>query len=210
MTRRVHVLLFDGYADWEPSYALAELRRWGHHPVTTVGFGTSAITSMGGLRVVPDRSLEDVRGDDVHLLIMPGGDLWEQADAYPRATLEAKLVEVTAAGRPVAAICAATAALARAGMLDDRRHTSNAPEYLRELVPSYAGAARYEPAPAVRDRGVITASGLAPVDFAREIFAELELFSPADLALWYRMFRHGVMPANVASRAHRDDSPSRP
>ncbi len=210
MNHQVHVLLFDGFADWEPSYALAELRRWGRHSVTTIGFGTSPITSMGGLRVVPDRSLESVRADEVHIFIMPGGDLWEQADMYPRAALEATLAEVIAAGRPVAAICAATLALARAGVLDERRHTSNAPEYLNDLVPSYAGAARYDPALAVRDRGIITASGLGPVDFAREIFAELELFSAADLELWYGMFRHGVIPASVAAKVQSRDSAPKP
>jgi hypothetical protein len=46
----------------------------------------------------------------------------------------------------------------------------------------------------VRDRHVITASGLAPVDFAREIFAELQIFSASDSALWYAMFKEGRLP----------------
>jgi hypothetical protein len=50
---------------------------------------------------------------------------------------------------------------------------------------------------AVRDRGIITASGLGAVDFAREIFAELELFSAADAALWFDMFKHGKLPAEA-------------
>ena len=35
--------------------------------------------------------------------------------------------------------------------------------------------ARYVDAPAVRDRGLITASGLGDVEFAREIFDELQV-----------------------------------
>jgi hypothetical protein len=46
----------------------------------------------------------------------------------------------------------------------------------------------------VRDRHVITASGLAPVDFAREIFAEMEIFNARDEALWYTMFKDGRLP----------------
>ena len=201
MDRSIHVLLFDGFADWEASHALAELRRRGRHPVTTIGFGTAPVTSMGGLRVVPQQSLDAVRADAVHVFIIPGGDLWERADAYPRQQLEAVLSGVLAARRPIAAICGATLALARAGMLDERRHTSNGASYLSEHVPSYRGGPYYDPTLAVRDRGVITASGLGAVDFAREIFAELGLFSEADLALWYTMFKHGVLPETTAAEA---------
>jgi putative intracellular protease/amidase len=197
MTNRVYVLVFDGFADWEPAHALAELRRWGRLEVVSAGFTGEEVTSMGGLHVRPDRALADVRADDVRLLILPGGDMWEREGAYPRPELEALIGQVLAAERPVAAICGATVALARAGLLDDRRHTSNAPGYLGEMAPTYRGAAFYEPSLAVRDRGVITASGLGAVDFARAIFAELGVFSAADEALWYDMFKHGRMPAGV-------------
>jgi putative intracellular protease/amidase len=195
MADQVHVLVFDGFADWEPSYALAELRRSGHHEVATVGFDGRPVTSMGGLRVLPDRTLRDVRGDEVKILIAPGGDLWEREDAYPRADVDALLARVVAAGRPIAAICGATIALARAGLLDDRRHTSNGSTYLSDTVPEYRGAPLYDTALAVRERGVITASGLGAVEFAREIFAELGVFDAADAALWFEMFKHGKIPA---------------
>jgi putative intracellular protease/amidase len=193
MANRVYVLVFDGFADWEPAYALAELRRSGRLEVISVGFTGGEVTSMGGLHVRPDRGLADVRADDVRLLILPGGDMWEREGAYPRAELEMLIGQLLAAERPVAAICGATVALARAGLLDDRRHTSNAPGYLGEMAPT----AFYEPGLVVRDRRVITASGLGAVDFARAIFAELGVFSPADEALWYEMFKHGRMPAGV-------------
>jgi putative intracellular protease/amidase len=211
MATRVHVFVFDGFADWEPAYALAELRRWGHHEVVAVGFGADAVRSMGGLRVLPDQVLSDVRAEDVRLLILPGGDLWEREDAYPRTALERLLAEVESAGRPIAAICGATIAVARAGLLDERRHTSNAPDYLAVAAPSYQGAARYEPALAVRDRGVITASGLGPIEFAREVFAELGVFSAANESLWFEMFKHGRLPGGAAARRTRegrDDAPS--
>jgi putative intracellular protease/amidase len=197
MSNRVHVLVFDGFADWEPSFALAELRRSGGHEVVTIGFTTDDATSMGGLRVRPDKPLAEVRAEDVRLLILPGGDMWEREDAYPRAPLERLVGELLAGGKPVAAICGATVAMARAGLLDDRRHTSNMPSYLAEQVPTYRGAANYEPGLAVYDRGLITASGLGPVEFARAIFNELGVFSESDCALWFDMFKHGKLPAGV-------------
>jgi putative intracellular protease/amidase len=195
MPAQVHILVFDGYADWEPAHALAELRRWGHHEVVAVGFRVQPITSMGGLRVLPVRAITDVQGDDVSVLIIPGGDAWEREDAYPRADFEQLVARVLAAKRPIAAICAGTVALARTGLLDEHRHTSNASNYLAEMAPTYRGAALYEPTLAVRDRGIITASGPGAVDFAREIFAELGLFSTADAMLWFDMFKHGKLPA---------------
>lgn len=191
--RSIHVLIFDGFADWEPAHALAELRRWGKRTVTTVGFTAAPVVSMGGLTVQPDVALEAVETDDVELLLLPGGDIWEGPE-YPRAVLDRLITRLVAAETPVAAICAATLALGRAGILDERRHTSNMRNYLPTHVPAYAGASYYVDLPAVRDRHVITASGLAPVDFAREVFAELQIFNAADEALWYAMFKAGRVP----------------
>ncbi len=87
MDRAIHVVAFDGYADWEPALALAELRRSAGAQVVTVGFSREPITSMGGLRVQIDRALDDVRSDEVGLLILPGGDCWEQG-RYPVAAIE--------------------------------------------------------------------------------------------------------------------------
>jgi putative intracellular protease/amidase len=192
VARAVHVLVFEGFADWEPSYALAELRRWGKRTVVVVGFDDNPVTSMGGLRVTPERALADVRPADVELLVLPGGDFWE--GEYPRAALEKLMLGLIATGTPVAAICAATLAVARAGLLEDRRHTSNTPTYLSEQVPQYRGAAGFDSALAVNDRGVITASGLGAVDFARAIFRELRVFSASDEQLWFDMFKHGQLP----------------
>ena len=191
--RSIHIVVFDGFADWEPAHALAELRRWGKRTVRSIGFSSAPVVSMGGLTVVPDVVLDAVTAEEIELLLLPGGDLWEHG-SYPRATLEALLARLVDAERPIAAICAGTLALGRAGLLDDRQHTSNGRDYLSTQVPEYAGASHYIEAAALRDAHVITATGLAPVDFAREIFAELQIFTAADEALWYRMFKHGRLP----------------
>jgi putative intracellular protease/amidase len=194
--RSIHIVVFDGFADWEPAHALAELRRRGKRTVRSIGFSAAPVVSMGGLTVVPDVVLDAVTADDVELLLLPGGDMWEHG-AYPRATLEVLLTRLVDAARPVAAICAATLALGRAGVLDDRQHTSNGRDYLSTRIPGYAGASRYIEAAAVRDKHVITATGLAPVDFAREVFAELQVFNAADEALWYTMFKQGRLPGGA-------------
>ena len=191
--RAIHVVIFDGFADWEPAHALAELRRWGKRTVRTAGFTGAPVVSMGGLRVMPDLELASIRPEDVELLILPGGDLWQSSD-YPRATLESLIAALLAAETPIAAICAGTLALARAHALDDRRHTSNMRSYLPAYATEYSGGAHYVESAAVTDRHVITASGLAAVDFARAIFAELGIFTAKNEALWFDMFKHGKLP----------------
>jgi putative intracellular protease/amidase len=189
------VLVFEGFADWEPAHALAELRRSGKRSVVAVGFDLEPVTSMGGLRVVPDRALNVIQPSEIEILILPGGDFWESS--YPQDELNRALNDLVAAGVPIAAICAGTLAVARAGLLNDRRHTSNMPGYIAEQSPDYSGSSLYEAVPAVNDNGVITASGLAPVEFAREIFKQLTIFTAADEELWFDMFKHGRLPQSA-------------
>jgi putative intracellular protease/amidase len=191
--RAIHVVVFNGFADWEAAHALAEVRRWGKRVVRSVGFNIEPIVSMGGLRIAPDMGLSAVQPGDVELLLIPGGDLWERG-AYPRQELERLIETLVLAHTPVAAICAGTLVLGRAGVLDDRRHTSNMRNYLSAHAAEYRGAAHYVDTLAVRDRHVITGSGLGAVDFAREIFAELGIFSAANEATWFEMFKHGRIP----------------
>jgi len=189
--KRVFILVFDGFADWEPAYALAELRRTGKYEVTAAGYTADPVTSMGGLRVLPDCVLGDVRPEEVALFILPGGDAWE--GDYPAASLEPLLRDLESKEIPIAAICGATLAVARAGLLDGRQHTSTDRASLEKMVTGYAGADHYVEALAVEDRGVITASGLGAVEFACEIFALLQVFSESDLRLWFDLFKHGDM-----------------
>lgn len=181
------LFVFDGFADWEAAYAIAELRRSGGHAVRTLGLSGEPVVSMGGLTVLPDEDVADVDPESVRLLILPGGDHWEQAPLDP--ALHDFLAALFKARTPVAAICGATVALARAGFLAGRRHTSNGRDYLQEQAPGYAGAEHYVEALAVREKGLITASGLGALEFAREIFEEMGVFSAGERAEWFALFK---------------------
>jgi putative intracellular protease/amidase len=190
--KTIHLLVVDGFADWEPAHALAELRRAGGYQVETVAFDGAPVQSMGGINVVPSKRVIDVDPNTVAAFILPGGDRWQEAPIEPEL---AKLVTtLDERGVPIAAICGATVAVARMGMVRGRRHTSNGLPYLRKYAPNYADAEHYVDAPAVRDRGLITASGLASVEFARELFEELDVMPAKTRALWATVFRTGKMP----------------
>lgn len=190
--KAVYLLVVDGFADWEPAHAVAELRRSGQYLVKSVGLTLEPVESMGGLRVLPSMTVTDVDPADVAVFILPGGDRWENSAVEPEL---AQLIErLDALGVPLAAICGATVAIARLGLLRGRRHTSNGLEYLQSQHAGYTEAADYVDAPAVRDRGLITASGLGDVEFARELFEELNVLSAADRAVWAEMFRSARLP----------------
>ncbi|NML15892.1 type 1 glutamine amidotransferase family protein [Azohydromonas caseinilytica] len=192
--RTVHLYVFDGFADWEAAFAVAGIhnpqfqREPGRWQVKTVGAGRHAVPrSMGGVSVMPDLGLDDLQPEHSAMLILPGGVGW--ADDVSHHGAIAKAGQFLRRGVPVAAICGATAALARAGWLESRPHTSNALAYLKGT--GYGGADFYQDEPAVRDHGLITAGGMAPIEFAREIFAELGLYEDEALQAWVQLYKTG-------------------
>lgn len=189
----VYLYLTDTLADWECGHAIAHITKpdWqrepGRYVVRTVGVTLEPVTTVAGLRIVPDVTFADVDPAASAMLILPGADTWDRTEHHADALRAAQ--EFLAAGTPVAAICGATMGLALAGLLDDRAHTSNAAEFLASS--GYAGGAHYREEPAVTDRGLITASSIWPVDFAAHIFAELDLYSAEVLAAWHGLFTTG-------------------
>jgi putative intracellular protease/amidase len=190
--KAVYLLVVEGFADWEPAHAVAELRRHGHYRVESVGLTSAAVRSMGGLTVLPSKTVSEVNPSDVAVFILPGGDRWE--NARPEPELEQLLKQLDACNVPIAAICGATLAISRIGLLRGRRHTSNGLDYLRAHVAGYSDSDNYVNAPAVRDRKLITASGLGDVEFARELFEELEVLSTQERSFWAQVFRSGKLP----------------
>lgn len=190
----VHLYVFDGFADWEAAFAVAGIhnpqfqREPGRWQVKTVGPGRHAVPrSMGGVSVLPDMAVEDLRPDASAMLILPGGIGWAD-DASHHAAI-GKAGEFLRRGVPVAAICGATAALARAGWLESRPHTSNALSYLKGT--GYGGAESYRDEAVVRDGPLITAGGMAPIEFAREIFALLGIYEAEALQAWEQLYKTG-------------------
>jgi putative intracellular protease/amidase len=180
----------DTMADWEYGYLTSGIT-WadeaapGRYRLRVLGDGSAEVTTKGRLHVRTDGSVDEVDEAEVALLVLPGADTWDEGHDQVLALARSLLNRDT----PVAAICGATLGLARAGLLDDRAHTSNAPEFLASS--GYGGAAHYREERAVDDRGVITAGATAPVDFAAAIFRRLELFPPAMIDAWYGLYTTG-------------------
>lgn len=187
----VHLYVLNTMADWEWGYLTSELNSGRFFkdpanpmPVRTVGATLEPVRTIGGVQIVPELTVDQISPAESGLLLLPGGDTWLEPAQRP---ILAKAKEFLAAGVPVAAICGATMGLASAGILDDRPHTSNDLYPLQQFVPTYRGEQHYVNAPAVTDGDLITATGVAPLQFAREVLARLDVMSPAALEAWYQL-----------------------
>jgi len=190
-TKDVHLLVLDTLADWEPGFAIAHLNQPApgmpsQYRVRTVGLSSELVLSKGGLRILPELTVAELSTDKSALLLLPGADIWAEPRTDPALEKAKAFVQ---AGIPVAAICGGTLGLARAGLLDNRRHTSNAPEFLAST--GYAGASHYVTEPVVEDDGVITAPATASLEFAKHLLEKLHVYSRPALDAWYALFRTG-------------------
>jgi putative intracellular protease/amidase len=190
-TKNVHLVVLDTMADWEPGFAIAHINQpapglASRYRVRTVGLSREPVLTKGALRILPDLTVDELSPADSALLILPGADIWAHEKTDPVLDKARTFVK---AGVPIAAICGATLGLARAGLLDRRRHTSNAPEFLAST--GYAGANNYVSQPVVEDDGVITAPATAPLEFAKHLLEKLQVFSSPALDAWYVLYQTG-------------------
>jgi len=168
---RLAIVLIDQFADWEPALLAAGARSELGDEVRWLSPGGHAVRSMGGLSARVDGDVEDFEPAHAEAIVFIGSPLW-QTDESPVLTPVIRLADK--AGLIVGGICGATLALGRAGLLDERPHTSNGLAYLQQHAAGYRGAAHYRDVPqAVSDGRVITASGLAPATFSAEVLKAL-------------------------------------
>jgi putative intracellular protease/amidase len=192
--RTAHLAVYDGLAEMEVGHLLAELHT-GRFTGTSfelvaVAESLEPIRSMGGVRIVPDALLADLEPADSQLLVMPGAEMWDAGGGEPFAAAAARFLD---AGVPVAAMCGATAGLARAGLLDERKHTSASAEYL--AMTGYAGGEHYVDERAVADGDLITAGPQSPVQFACATMERLGLANQRTLEAYEALFDRGDQAA---------------
>lgn len=190
-TKKTYLYVFDTMSDWEYGYLIAELnsgrffkKELAPLKVITVGANREMVTTMGGLSIIPDISLDECTLKSKDLLILPGGTTWREDVHQP--ILE-RIGQALKLGTIVAAICGATEALANMGYLDTRKHTSNNFEYTKMVCPHYKGENYYESGPVVSDANLVTASGVAPLEFAMEVLKKIDVFTPDTLHSWYNL-----------------------
>jgi len=188
----VHLFVFDTMSDWEYGYLVAGINNPqfqitpGKFRVQTVSLSEKPITTMGGLRITSELTLDKLRPGRSAMLVLPGGSAWDEKKNKEAAQLATEFI---AKGTPVAAICGATAGLARLGLLDAVPHTSNSRDYI--AATGYKGGAFFDDKPAMTSGNLITASAMSPIEFAREVFSVLGIYSDKVLSAWYSLYKTG-------------------
>ena len=188
--RSCYLFIFEGFADWEPALVTAGLNNYSDFEIKTFSVNGEPVRSMGNLKVVPDLKFGQFSPADYDLIILPGGNLWEEGGNTEISSL---ILDSFKQGKTIAAICAATTFLASLGLYSGVRHTSNGLEYLRKLVPSYTGEDKYVNESCVSDKNVITANGSAMIEFAYAIFLHFEIMNKDQLAWWFNLNKSGGM-----------------
>ncbi len=122
MSKRVLCLLVDGFEETEVVTPVNLLRRGGIEVVMASLHG-GGVGGRGGMRLMPDADFEELDPSAFDLLYLPGGPgVMELLRDGRAARLAAGF---HAAGKAVAAICAAPLILQAAGLLENRRFTAH-------------------------------------------------------------------------------------
>jgi len=156
--------LADGFEEIEAFVPLSVLRGAGIQ-VDVVGLAGSIATGGHNARVATDRRLADVRTDDYDGIIIPGGSRGCANLERSKAAMDL-ISSMDERGKLVAAICAAPALLAKAGVLKNRK------------AAVYPGMEREIPYPrpekVVADGNVITSQGPGTaMEFSLAIVSQL-------------------------------------
>lgn len=156
------VMLADGFEEIEALTPVDVLRRAGL-TVRTAGVGGRVITGSHGISVACDMTEDEVRAEEVDLLLLPGGMPGSKnLDASP--IVDRLIREVNARGGHLAAICAAPFILGRRGLLSGKAATCY-PGFEVELKGAHLSSLSV-----VTDGNITTAKGMGvALDFALEL-----------------------------------------
>lgn len=121
---KVYVFLADGFEDVEALIPVDVLRRGGVDVVTvSVMDDSQVVESAHGVQMVADAQFADSDFSDADLLLLPGG-MPGASNLYAHAGLRQAVLNQHAAGKMLAAICAAPAVvLGQLGVLKGRKAT---------------------------------------------------------------------------------------
>ncbi|HYF75312.1 MAG TPA: DJ-1/PfpI family protein [Candidatus Nitrosocosmicus sp.] len=115
--KNICVLYYDEFYEAEIVWALGNMR---NENVFAVALENRVYTSAEKQRFLPDRTIIEVKPEEVDLLIIPGGN---PESLYEDPTVERFVRELNNQNKYIAGICGGTFLMARYGLLDGRKCT---------------------------------------------------------------------------------------
>jgi putative intracellular protease/amidase len=174
---KILIFIFDGMTDYEITFIIHLLGADSGKEIITIAYENKIIKSRSGLLYKPTRLVSDVLNEDVEGLIICGG--WYGDTRHELLQL---INNLNLKNKLLGAICGAgTVFLAKAGVLKDVKYTTPIVEWTYKHIEVFG---EKDPFPrenfvlerVIRDRNIITAQGIAFVDFAIEICDWFNLF----------------------------------
>jgi putative intracellular protease/amidase len=174
---KILVFIFDGMADYEIAFISHLLNTSADKEIITIAYEDKMIEGRTGFSFRPSELVADVLNDDVEGLIITGGWYGET-----RPELIELINNLNSKGKLISAICGAgTIFLAKAGILHNVKYTTPAVKWTQKHIEVFG---EKDPFPrenfvsdrVVRDGNIITAQGIAFIDFALEICDWFNMF----------------------------------
>ncbi|MBC2871180.1 DJ-1/PfpI family protein [Bittarella massiliensis] len=196
--KTILLVLLDRWADWEGAYLASALGMLapGKYAVKTVSLTGEPVSSIGGVRALPDFSV-DGAPEEYEALFLIGGLSWREESAR-RVTPLVK--DCLAKGRVLGGICDAAGFLGTVGALNQVRHTANDLGDLKRWAgDAYTGEERYLTRQAVRDQNIVTANGTAALEFAKEALLALDAAPEPLIQEWFAFHKLGYYNAPLST-----------
>jgi transcriptional regulator GlxA family with amidase domain len=125
----------------------------------------NTITTTGGLKVIPDYTLEECPA--FHILVVPGG--WAVRKEIGNERLIRWISDRARETETVASVCTGAMLLGRPGLLDKRRATTHwgSLNWMRESFPNVIGEDKFH---VIEEGNIITSAGIsAGIDMALHV-----------------------------------------
>ena len=184
---KVYVFLADGFEDVEALIPIDVLRRGGVEVVTVSTTDFPLVESAHGVNIEADLQFEQCDFSDADLLMLPGG-MPGASNLYAHEGVCQAVMAQFAAGKKIAAICAAPAVvLAQLGVLDGKKATCY-PGFEKALAEA---GATYTADLVTVDGNLTTGEGpAAAFPYAYELLAQLVDKQTSDQIAEGMRFKH--------------------
>lgn len=195
MTNEILYILLPDFASHEMVYLMEaissdeqQLKPNPKYVNKIVAPSTEPVAAIGGFCVLPDYSFDNMP-DDYAALVLIGGFGWLTPAAEAVVPIVRKAV---ANGKVVGAICNGASFMAKAGLLNDVKHTGNGIEQLKLWGgDNYTNPEGYVHQQSVADGGIVTANGSAALEFTRQLLLLLENDTPERIDMYYQFNKQG-------------------
>ena len=196
--KNIVFVILDEFADWEAAFLSSALNDKNITKNYTTNFASidkNLKKSMGNLKVLPDLTLKEIDENDIDGLVLIGGRTW-------RSQIEetnTKIVELVKKfknnpNKVVGAICDAAYFLATNGLLNDRKHTVNSFDEIKDNS-NYTNSKNFVEMESVIDGNLVTAKGDSPIHFAKNVMMALGDIPEKNVNLFFDIYTIGFVKA---------------